>query len=67
MCGHFAVLGPDESHLGWPEFNGEYINCPRFRKDANHGQAGDELVPKTLEEKCMNMAVKIMVENVEPS
>ncbi len=35
MCGHFAVLGADESHLliGWPEFNGEYINCPRLRKE----------------------------------
>jgi hypothetical protein len=54
----------------WPELNGKYISYPSFKKQwwAYRGNylemAGDSMVAKSLKEKCINVEVKLVFENI---
>ncbi len=50
--------------VGWPAFNRRFVNCPQFQKDwcayrqTYHSMAENDLMAKTLREKCINEEVR---------
>jgi hypothetical protein len=57
--------------VGWPTFDVRFMCYPSFQKEwwANrqmyHSWVGDDLMAKTLREKCVNGDIRKIIGNVE--
>ncbi len=66
-----CLAGAQANDIGWPVFNGRYVEYPRFRKEwwayrrSYHGHVKDELACRALKEKSLASSVKILVNDIE--
>jgi hypothetical protein len=66
-----CLTGAQANDIGWPVFNGRYVEYPRFRKEwwayrqMYHGHVKNELVSRALKEKSLASNVKAMVNDRE--
>jgi hypothetical protein len=66
-----SLAGAQANDIGWPVFNGRYVEYPRFRKEwwayrrSYHGHVKDELACRALKEKSLASSVKVLVNDIE--
>ncbi len=66
-----GLMGAQANDSGWPTFSGKNVEYPRFRKEwwayrqTYHGHVRDELVCRSLKEKCLASGVRVLMNDID--